>query len=99
METATEAPAVVPTTTEEKIAAAGAIADAVLNPGTAPSAAEVQTAAAVDVAGAIAKVLMPKYSGEIALAASLEPVAFHAGQALAHLFQHWFHHTKSVPIA
>jgi hypothetical protein len=91
--------AVAPVSTEEKIKQAAAIADAVLDPGTAPSEVEVKTAAAVDVAGAIAKTLMPQYAGEITLAASLEPVAFHAGQAIAHLFQHWFHHTKSVPTA
>lgn len=59
------------------------------------SVQDVQTVA--DDAAKIATAVAPKYSAEIRLADSLVPAAVHIGLGIAHLFQHWFHHTKSTP--
>jgi hypothetical protein len=85
-----------------KVAIAGAIADGLLKPLSGAddtSAAAQGTAAAVDTAAQIATALAPQYAGEIKLAESLEPVAYHAGYAIAHFLQHLFHRTVSQTAA
>jgi hypothetical protein len=89
-----------PLSTTAKIGAIGGIADAVLKPlsGADDTGQSAQTIAETAAVGAqIAEVAAPQYKAQIELAASLEPVAYHAGLALAHLFQHWLHHTTNQP--
>jgi hypothetical protein len=86
--------------TYSKAAVIGAIADTVLKPlsGADDAGQSAQTIAETAAVGAqIAEVAAPQYKAQIELAASLEPVAYHAGLALAHLFQHWLHHTTNQP--
>ena len=89
-----------PTSTLEKVAVAGAIADTVLKPlsGADDNSNTAQgIGAGVATAGEVAKVFAPQYSKEIQLAETLEPVAYHAGLAIAHFLQHLFHKTVSTP--
>lgn len=89
-----------PTSTPDKIAEAGSIADVLLKPlsGADDNSATAQGLnAGVQTAGEIAKVVAPEYSKDIQLAETLEPVAYHAGLAIAHFLQHLFHKTVSTP--
>lgn len=91
-----------PLNTEQKIAVAGAIADGLLKPisGADDTSATAQgIAAGVQTSAQIAEVVAPQYAKKIELAASLEPVAYHAGLAIAHLLQHLFHHTVNQTVA